>query len=142
VQQGGADQDFLPHPLGIRVQAAVPLREQFEDLQQALDAVLEALFLDVVQPAAKLQELLAGQALEQDSGFGHVPDTLFHFDRLIGERETIDAEEVKMLIEGKTLPPMRSVLASPTDTGGTPQQVLKPEGRGGPPFPEGSPSPA
>jgi len=58
------------------------------------------------------------------------------------ERETIDAEEVKMLIEGKTLPPMRSVLASPTDQGGTPQQVLKPEGRSGPPFPEGSPSPA
>jgi cell division protease FtsH len=58
------------------------------------------------------------------------------------ERETIDAEEVKMLIEGKELPPMRSVLASPSDTDGTPQQVLKPESRGGPGFPEGSPSPA
>jgi cell division protease FtsH len=58
------------------------------------------------------------------------------------ERETIDAEEVRMLIEGKELPPMRSVLASPTDTGGgTPQPVLKPE-RGGPGYPEGSPSPA
>ncbi|MGB6746347.1 MAG: ATP-dependent zinc metalloprotease FtsH [Terracidiphilus sp.] len=58
------------------------------------------------------------------------------------ERETIDAEEVRMLIEGQTLPPMRSVLASPSDTDGTPQQVLKPESRGGPGFPEGSPSPA
>jgi cell division protease FtsH len=58
------------------------------------------------------------------------------------ERETIDAEEVRMLIEGKQLPPMRSVLASPSDTDGTPQQVLKPESRGGPGFPEGSPSPA
>ncbi|HEX8713422.1 MAG TPA: ATP-dependent zinc metalloprotease FtsH [Terracidiphilus sp.] len=57
------------------------------------------------------------------------------------ERETIDAEEVRMLIEGQELPPMRSVLASPSDTGGTPQQVLKPE-RGGPGYPEGSPSPA
>jgi cell division protease FtsH len=58
------------------------------------------------------------------------------------ERETIDAEEVRLLIEGKELPPMRSILASPTDTGsGTPQQVLKPE-RGGPGYPEGSPSPA
>ncbi len=57
------------------------------------------------------------------------------------ERETIDAEEVRMLIEGLELPPMRSVLASPSDTGGTPQQVLKPE-RGGPGYPEGSPSPA
>jgi cell division protease FtsH len=59
------------------------------------------------------------------------------------ERETIDAEEVRMLIEGKELPPIRSVLASPTDQGGSVQQVLKPEGtRGGPSFPEGSPSPA
>jgi cell division protease FtsH len=61
------------------------------------------------------------------------------------ERETIDADEVKMLIEGKELPPMRSVLASPSDgSGGTPQQVLKPESRGGSGsgIPEGSPSPA
>jgi cell division protease FtsH len=52
---------------------------------------------------------------------------------------------VRLLIEGQTLPPIRSVLASPSDgTGtGTPQQVLKPEtrpGSGG--YPEGSPSPA
>jgi hypothetical protein len=47
-----------------------------------------------------------------------------------------------MLILGETLPPMRSVLASPSDTGGSPQQVLKPDTRGGPGFPEGSPSPA
>jgi cell division protease FtsH len=59
------------------------------------------------------------------------------------ERETIDAEEVKMLIEGKALPPIRSVLASPTDKGSEDvQHVLKPETRGGPNYPEGSPSPA
>ena len=58
------------------------------------------------------------------------------------ERETIDAEEVRMLIEGKELPPLRSILASPSDTDGTPQQVLKPDTRSGPGFPEGSPSPA
>jgi cell division protease FtsH len=59
------------------------------------------------------------------------------------ERETIDAEEVRLLIEGKELPPLRSILASPSDTeGGTPQQILKPESRSGPGFPEGSPSPA
>ena len=58
------------------------------------------------------------------------------------ERETIDAEEVRLLIEGKELPPLRSILASPSDTGGTPQQVLKPDTRGGPGYPEGSPSPA
>jgi cell division protease FtsH len=60
------------------------------------------------------------------------------------ERETIDAEEVRMLIEGTELPEVRSSLASPSDQGGgSVQQVLKPEsGRGGPGFPEGSPSPA
>jgi cell division protease FtsH len=48
-----------------------------------------------------------------------------------------------MLIEGLELPPLRSILASPSDTGGGTQQVLKPEGsRGGPSYPEGSPSPA
>ncbi|MGC9158443.1 MAG: ATP-dependent zinc metalloprotease FtsH, partial [Terracidiphilus sp.] len=58
------------------------------------------------------------------------------------ERETIDAEEVRLLIEGKELSPMRSILATPSDTGGGPQQVLKPETRGESGFPEGSPSPA
>jgi cell division protease FtsH len=59
------------------------------------------------------------------------------------ERETIDAEEVRLLIEGKELSPFRSNLATPSDTGsGGVQQVLKPESRGESSFPEGSPSPA
>jgi cell division protease FtsH len=59
------------------------------------------------------------------------------------ERETIDAEEVKMLIEGVELSPMRSILASPSDGSGDVQKVLKPETRGGQTYPpEGSPSPA
>jgi cell division protease FtsH len=70
-------------------------------------------------------------------------DAMHRIAAALLERETIDAEEVRMLIEGKELPPIRSVLASPSDTGGTTQQVLKPEGtRGGPNYPEGSPSPA
>jgi len=70
-------------------------------------------------------------------------DAMHRIAAALLERETIDAEEVRMLIEGTVLPPMRSVLASPSDTGsGTPQQVLKPDSRGGPGFPEGSPSPA
>ncbi|MDR3750314.1 MAG: ATP-dependent zinc metalloprotease FtsH [Terracidiphilus sp.] len=69
-------------------------------------------------------------------------DAMHRIAAALLERETIDAEEVRMLIEGKELPPVRSVLASPTDTGGSVQQVLKPEARGGPSFPEGSPSPA
>ena len=70
-------------------------------------------------------------------------DAMHRIAAALLERETIDAEEVRMLIEGQTLPPMRSVLASPSDKGGDGiQQVLKPESRGGPSYPEGSPSPA
>jgi cell division protease FtsH len=70
-------------------------------------------------------------------------DAMHRIAAALLERETIDADEVKMLIEGKELPPIRSVLASPSDTGsGNVQQVLKPESRGGPNYPEGSPSPA
>jgi len=70
-------------------------------------------------------------------------DAMHRISAALLERETIDAEEVKMLIEGRQLPPMRSILASPGDGGGGVQQVLKPDGsRGGPIHPEGSPSPA
>ncbi len=71
-------------------------------------------------------------------------DAMHRIAAALLERETIDAEEVRMLIEGKELPPIRSVLASPSDSGGSGgQQVLKPESPrrlGG--YPEGSPSPA
>ena len=70
-------------------------------------------------------------------------DAMHRIAAALLERETIDAEEVKMLIEGKELPPLRSILASPSDTGGgSPQQVLKPESRARAGLPEGSPSPA
>jgi cell division protease FtsH len=45
-------------------------------------------------------------------------DAMHRMGAALLERETIDAEEVRMLIMGETLPPMRSVLASPSDTGG------------------------
>ncbi len=70
-------------------------------------------------------------------------DAMHRIAAALLERETIDAEEVRLLIEGKTLPPMRSNLASPNDGDGSPQQVLKPESRGtSGSMPEGSPSPA
>jgi cell division protease FtsH len=69
-------------------------------------------------------------------------DAMHRIAAALLERETIDAEEVQMLIDGKALPPIRSNLATPSDTGnGEQQQVLKPDTRG-PGFPEGSPSPA
>jgi cell division protease FtsH len=71
-------------------------------------------------------------------------DAMHRIAAALLERETIDAEEVKLLIEGKELPPMKSSLASPNDGDGSPQQVLKPESPRGPGsgLPEGSPSPA
>ncbi len=67
-------------------------------------------------------------------------DAMHRIAAALLERETIDAAEVQMLIEGKELPPVKSVLAAPSDTGGDVQKVLKP-GRG-PGFAEGTPSPA
>ncbi len=70
-------------------------------------------------------------------------DAMHRIAAALLERETIDAEELRLLIEGKELPALRSNLASPTDGDGSPQQVLKPESpRGSGSFPEGSPSPA
>ncbi len=60
------------------------------------------------------------------------------------ERETLDAEEIKMIIDGRQLPPMNSVggPGGPTGVAADVQQVLRPEGSRGTGFPEGSPSPA
>jgi cell division protease FtsH len=70
-------------------------------------------------------------------------DAMHRIAAALLERETIDADEVKMLLDGNELPPMRSILASPSDgSGGGGQQVLKPDTRAGGGFPEGSPSPA
>ena len=70
-------------------------------------------------------------------------DAMHRIAAALLERETIDAEEVKMLIEGRTLPAMKSSLAAPSDGGGSVQQVLKPDtSRGGPIHGEGTPSPA
>ena len=71
-------------------------------------------------------------------------DAMHRIAAALLERETIDAEELRLLIEGKELPPMRSALASPSDGGdNNQQQVLKPESQGSVGnLPEGSPSPA
>ena len=71
-------------------------------------------------------------------------DAMHRIAQALLERETIDAEEVQMLIDGKELPPMRSVLASPSEPGGgTPQPSATAESStSSTNFPEGSPSPA
>jgi cell division protease FtsH len=59
------------------------------------------------------------------------------------ERETLDAIEIKLIIEGKDLPPMKSALAGvDSGPGGEAQKVLKPESGRKPGFNEGQPSPA
>jgi len=58
------------------------------------------------------------------------------------ERETIDASEIKMIINGDELPPMKSALAHAEPNTADTQKVLKPEGGRAPGFGEGRPSPA
>jgi cell division protease FtsH len=58
------------------------------------------------------------------------------------ERETIDAAEIKMIINGDELPPMKSALAHAEPNTADTQKVLKPEGGRAPGFGEGRPSPA
>ena len=55
------------------------------------------------------------------------------------ERETLDAEELRLLIQGKDLPPMRTPDGGP---GGDVQQVLKPDSGRAPGFAGEQPSPA
>jgi cell division protease FtsH len=57
------------------------------------------------------------------------------------ERETLDANEIRLVIEGKELPPVKPSGGAGATTGDV-QQVLKPESGRGSSFPEGSPSPA
>ncbi len=58
------------------------------------------------------------------------------------ERETIDANEIKMLIEGRELPPLNPPPTNGSASGDPEVKVLKPEPGRAAGFPEGSPSPA
>jgi cell division protease FtsH len=56
------------------------------------------------------------------------------------ERETLDANEIRLIIEGKELPPLK--IDGPGSPTGDVQQILKPDSGRSAGFPEGSPSPA
>jgi len=58
------------------------------------------------------------------------------------ERETLDAAEIKLIIEGKELPTAKSALSGVDPGSGEAQKILKPEGGRKPGFGEGQPSPA
>jgi cell division protease FtsH len=67
-------------------------------------------------------------------------DTMHRMSAALLERETIDANDIRLLMENKDLPPVKPSggAAATSDV----QQVLKPEPGRGSSFPEGSPSPA
>jgi cell division protease FtsH len=69
-------------------------------------------------------------------------DTMHRMATALLERETLDANEIRLIIDGQELPPFKQ--SGPPPSGGAKadvQQVLKPEPKHGA-FPEGSPSPA
>ncbi len=69
-------------------------------------------------------------------------DIMHRMSQLLLERATLDAEEIKLIIEGKDLPPARSHLAHVEPGDNDTQKVLKPESGRSPGFGEGRPSPA
>jgi cell division protease FtsH len=70
-------------------------------------------------------------------------DIMHRMSAALLERETLDAAEIKLIIEGKALPEARSPLSAvDPGPGGDVQKVLKPEGGRKPGFGEGQPSPA
>ncbi len=70
-------------------------------------------------------------------------DIMHRMSLALLERETLDAAEIKLIIEGKELPEARSPLsAADPGPGGDVQKVLKPTITGKPGFTEGQPSPA
>jgi cell division protease FtsH len=67
-------------------------------------------------------------------------DVMHRMAAALLERETLDGAEIRMIIEGKELPPIK--IDGPGSPTGDVQQVLKPDSGRSPGFPEGSPSPA
>jgi cell division protease FtsH len=67
-------------------------------------------------------------------------DKMHRMSAALLERETLDANEIRLIIENKELPPVKPSGGGATT--GDVQQVLKPEPGRGTSFPEGSPSPA
>jgi cell division protease FtsH len=69
-------------------------------------------------------------------------DAMHRMSAALLERETLDANEIRLLIEGKELPPFNKPSGGAGATVADVQQVLKPEPGRGSGLPEGSPSPA
>jgi cell division protease FtsH len=69
-------------------------------------------------------------------------DAMHRMSAALLERETLDANEIRLLIEGKELPPFNKPSGGAGATVADVQQVLKPDPGRGQGLPEGTPSPA
>ncbi|NUQ29723.1 MAG: ATP-dependent metallopeptidase FtsH/Yme1/Tma family protein [Acidobacteriaceae bacterium] len=69
-------------------------------------------------------------------------DIMHRMAQALLERETIDAQEIRLIIEGKDLPPSKSALAHADSNTADTQKVLKPESGRAPGFGDSRPSPA
>jgi cell division protease FtsH len=69
-------------------------------------------------------------------------DIMHRMAQALLERETIDAQEIRLIIEGKELPPSKSALAHADSNTADTQKVLKPESGRAPGFGDSRPSPA
>jgi cell division protease FtsH len=69
-------------------------------------------------------------------------DIMHRMSAALLERETLDAVEIKLIIEGKELPEARSPLSSVGPGNGDVQKVIKPEVGRKPGFGDSQPSPA
>jgi cell division protease FtsH len=69
-------------------------------------------------------------------------DIMHRMAQALLDRETLDAVEIGLLIEGKELPPARSPLSAVEPGSGDTQEVLKPGSGRKPGFGEGHPTPA
>ncbi|HEY0786260.1 MAG TPA: cell division protein FtsH, partial [Acidobacteriaceae bacterium] len=69
-------------------------------------------------------------------------DAMHRMASALLERETLDANEIRMILDNQELPPVKPTGGNGSPAAEVPQQMLKPEPKHGGAFPEGSPSPA
>jgi cell division protease FtsH len=103
-------------------------RDFSEETARQIDAEVRSLVDEAYRSAYEI--------LDKNHGIMH------RMAQALLDRETLDAEEIRAIIEGRELPPLKPLGGPGGSPTGDVQQVLKPEPARGGAFPEGSPSPA
>ena len=92
-----------------------------------IDDALLALDAELLETQTKIRLRWRGDLIDLTTEHNN-QDIMHRMSEALLERETLDANEIRLIIEGKELPPVKSALAAadsgPDDT----QKVLKPEG--------------